>query len=145
MITVKTYVCAQSDYRYRSLDWTDYHQNTMERTACLRPHRMWKSDASQRYNQCSTSTVVDRSLSSKIFKNNASLETKQLRFRFSKFNTYHYGFFDLIANKQVVLNANHDQKNSLGTDTRKYLDQLVCHYCYDSLAESYFGCCFSFL
>ena len=89
-------VCAQSDYKYRRYDRTDYHQNTMERPSTLDPteckhairHLNGTNDPQlDAFNYTNSFTFFNDIQKQRL------LETKQPPFRITKLNTFHYGAF----------------------------------------------------
>ena len=97
------FVCAQSDYKYRRHDRTDYHQNTMERPRTLDPteckHAIRHLNGTHNpqldaFNYSNSFTFFNDIQKQRL------LETKQPPFRIAKLNTYHYGAFAWITNSQ---------------------------------------------
>ena len=107
------FVCAQSDYKYRRHDRTDYHQNTMERPRTLDPteckHAIRHLNGTHNpqldaFNYSNSFTFFNDIQKQRL------LETKQPPFRITKLNTYHYGAFAWITNSQLVLNSTLKEK-----------------------------------
>ena len=107
------FVCAQSDYKYRRLDHTDYHQNTMERprtvdfTECkhvIRHLNGIDNPQLSAFDHSNSLTFIGD------IKNQRLLETKQPPFRITKLNTLHCGVFAWVTNSQTVLKATKKQK-----------------------------------
>ena len=102
------FVCAQSDYKYRRHDRTDYHQNTMERPRTLDPTECKHAIRHLNGTNNPQLDAVNYSNSFTFFddiQKQRLLETKQPPFRITKFNTFHYGAFAWITNSQLVLNS----------------------------------------
>ena len=107
------FVCAQSDYKYRRHDRTDYHQNTMERPRTLDPtdckHAIRHLNGTNNpqldaFNYSNSFTFFNDIQKQRL------LETKQPPFRITKLNTFHYGAFAWISNSQLVLNSTIKEK-----------------------------------
>ena len=107
------FVCAQSDYKYRRHDRTDYHQNTMERPRTLDPteckHAIRHLNGTNNpqlnaFNYSNSFTFFNDIQKQRL------LETKQSPFRITKLNTFHYGAFAWISNSQLVLNSTLKEK-----------------------------------
>ena len=107
------FVCAQSDYKYRRHDRTDYHQNTMERPRTLDPteckHAIRHLNGTNNpqldaFNYSNSFTFFNDIQKQRL------LETKQPPFRITKLNTFHYGAFAWISNSQLVLNSTLKEK-----------------------------------
>ena len=95
-VKLEKFVCAQSDYKYRRHDRTDYHQNTMERPRTLDPTE-WKQ-AIRHLNGTDKPhfNAFDCSNSFNFFddiQKQRLLETKQPPFRIAKLNTFHFSAF----------------------------------------------------
>ena len=109
----KKFVCAQSDYKYRRHDRTDYHQKTMERHRTLDPteckHAIRHLNGTNNpqldaFNYSNSFTFFDDIQKQRL------LETKQTPFRITKLNTFHYGAFAWITNSQLVLSSTLKEK-----------------------------------
>ena len=107
------FVCAQSDYKYRRHDRTDYHQNTMEHPRTLDPteckHAIRHLNGTNNpqldaFNYSNSFTFFNDIQKQRL------LETKQPPFRNTKLNNYQYGAFAWIANSQLVLNSTLKEK-----------------------------------
>ena len=107
------FVCAQSDYKYRRHDRTDYHQNTMERPRTLDPT---ECKHAIRHLNGTNNPQLDAFKYSNSFtfsgdiQKQRLLETKQPPFRITKLNTFHYGASAWITNSQLVINSTLKEK-----------------------------------
>ena len=109
----KKFVCAQSDYKHRRHDRTDYHQNTMKR-----PHTLGPTEC--KHAICHLNETNNPQLDAFNYRNSFTLfndiqkqrllETKQPFFRITKLNTFHFGAFAWIANSQLVINSTLKEK-----------------------------------
>ena len=123
-IKKERFVCAQSDYKYRRHDRTDYHANTIPRpftldpTECKNAIRLLNGTDNPQlnsYNYNNSFTYFDDIVKQK------TLEEKQPHFKVRKLNTFHYGAFAYITNsRKLVLDAKLKER-SVCWDTYEYI------------------------
>ena len=123
----KNFICAQSDYKYRVHDRTDYHRNTMDRPRTLDPTEC--KHAIRPYNGTDNPQLSALDFSNSFtflvdIQKQRFLETKQPPCRITKLNTFHYGAFAWIASSRPILHATHKEK-------------VVCWDRYEYIIEKY--------
>ena len=111
----ENFVGAQSDYKCRRHDHTDFHKSTMDRprtldpTECKHAIRIPYGTDNPQLNAFEYSDF-NNSLPLFDIRKQCLLETNQPPFRISKLNTLHYGAFAWTANTQLVLKATLEEK-----------------------------------